>query len=77
VVYIVGLALAIWSTRTVMVAVANVGNVPLRGIINNVTFTNVVLNRKVLALVLNAKNFPVQDLYDSAITLFGCIICQS
>jgi hypothetical protein len=77
VVYIVGLALVIWSTRTVMVAVANVGNVPLRGIINNVTFTNVVLNRKVLALVLYAKNFPVQGLYDSAITLFGCIICQS
>jgi hypothetical protein len=57
VVYIVGLALTIWSTRTVMVAVANAGNVPFRGIINNVTFTNVVLNRKVLALVLNAKNF--------------------
>jgi len=45
-----------------MVAVANVENVTLQGIMKGVTFTGAVLNREETKLVTNARNFPVQFL---------------
>jgi hypothetical protein len=45
-----------------MVAVANVENVTLQGIMKSVTFTSVALNGEVTKLVANAKNSPVQYL---------------
>lgn len=45
-----------------MVAAANMENVTLQGIIKGVTFTSVALNRNIIKLVTNAKNFLVQFL---------------
>ena len=45
-----------------MVAVVNVENVTLQGIMKGVTFTSVALNREVTKLVTNARNFLVQCL---------------
>jgi hypothetical protein len=45
-----------------MVAVANVEDVTLQGIMKGVTFTNVALNKEATKLVPNAKNFHVQFL---------------
>ena len=54
------LVLIIWSTRVVKVAVVDVEDVTLHGIMKSVTFTNVVLNKEAIKLVPNAKNFRVQ-----------------
>lgn len=60
-----------------MAVVVNAGSVTLRGIMKHVTFTNAALNREATKLAPNARSFPVQCSYDSAITLSGCIICRS
>lgn len=59
---IVVLALTIWFTKAVMVAVANVENVRLQVITKDVTFTRAALNKEVMTLVIGVKNFPVQYL---------------
>jgi len=45
-----------------MVAVVNAEIATLQGIMKGVTFTSVALNRNIIKLVTNAKNFPVQCL---------------
>lgn len=48
-------------TKAVMVVVVIVGNVMLQVIMKDVRFTSVALSRKILKLVMNAKNFRVQS----------------
>jgi len=59
-----------------MVVVANVANVIPWGTMNNATFTDVVLSRRISKLVLNVETFRVQKSYNSAMTLSGSIIYQ-
>jgi len=60
-----------------MVAVAIVEYVLLQNIIRHVKSTSAVSNRKVMRLAESAKSFLVQSSFDSAITLYGFITCQS
>jgi len=59
---IVVLALTIWFTKAVMVAVVNVENVKPQVITKDVIFTNAALNREIMKLVIGVKNSPVQYL---------------
>ena len=57
-----------------MVAVVNAENVTRPSALRHVTSTDAALGKKIMKLVMNAKNSRAQCLYGFVITQFGCII---